>query len=151
MCDCKAMQEIDFLNRDNILPAQTLLLRGMDDYDPATQKALRKDKAWISIDSGGTIHAHLCIRCQVAEKDGRLIYNGRPYNRGCWSWRPPKIIRMQGRLARETTDPRNEHPEIIIITQNGKALQLDACPCGGELLKDHRGFLYCGSCYEIYE
>lgn len=149
---CLSATQIDFPNSDNILPRQTIELRGMDEYDPATEKALGKDSAWQRINDGGLLHCRLIIRCQVGEDlDSHLLYNGRRYTRRVWSWRPPKIIRMQGRLAREYSDPRNEHPEIIIITQNGEALKLDACPCGGELIMDHRGFLYCASCHLIYE
>jgi hypothetical protein len=144
--------QIDFLNSDNILHAQTLLLRGMDDdYGPALEKALKKDKAWQAISSGGMMQCRLIIRCQVAEEGGHLIYNGRRFNRGCWSWRPPKVIRLQGRTAREYPDPINEHPEITIITEKGQLLRLDACPCGGELVKDHRGVLYCEKCSICYE
>jgi hypothetical protein len=45
----------------------------------------------------------------------------------------------------------NSNPEISILTENGNVLRLDACPCGGALLKDHRGALYCSDCFLIYE
>lgn len=123
----------------------------MNEYSEADLKILRKDKAFHAILTGGVIAGHLSLRCQVQEKDGRLIYNGRPYSRACWSWRPPKVIRNQGRIAKEYSDPRNNNPEISIYTESGKLLRLDACPCGGELLMDHRGFLYCNKCNTVYE
>ena len=42
-------------------------------------------------------------------------------------------------------------PEISIYTKKGELLRLDACPCGGELQQDRRGFLYCKECSIIYE
>lgn len=80
-----------------------------------------------------------------------LLYNGHLYNRNSWSWRPPKFIRLQGRQAKESADPRNNHPEIVIFTVHGDALWLDACPCGGELLMDNNENLYCSKCKIIYE
>lgn len=149
---CLSATQTDFLNSDNILSRQTIMLRGMDDYDPATEKALGKDSAWQRINDGGLLKCSLIIRCQVGEDlDGHLIYNGHRFSRRDWSWRPPKIIRIQGRSAREQYDPINEHPEISIITEKGEVLRLDSCPCGGDLQKDHRGFLYCTSCHLIYE
>jgi hypothetical protein len=56
-----------------------------------------------------------------------------------------------GRPAREQHNPLNTNPEISIITEKGQVLRLDACPCGGELLKDRRGVLYCSKCFIVYE
>jgi len=63
---------------------------------------------------------------------------------------PPKVIRQQGRLAKEEPDEANTHPEIIIFTAKGEALNLDACPCGGELIMDDDGSLYCKECGVFY-
>jgi hypothetical protein len=139
------------LKIENILQTQTYTIEGMDTYSKAELEALRKDRSFCLILDGGILHCHLSIRCQVAEESGRLIYNGRPFNRSSWSWRPPKVIRMQGRQARESTDPRNNHPTIYIITPCGDLIPMDTCPCGGDLRMDHRGYLYCNQCNIIYE
>jgi hypothetical protein len=124
----------------------------MENYSDAELKALKKDKAFMRIWDGGIMpDASLEIRSMVSEQNDHLILNGRKFTRSSWDWRPPLIIREQGRLAKESFDPRNNHPEITIITQKGKVLRLDACPCGGELMMDHRGFLYCSECKIIYE
>lgn len=101
------------------------------------------------------------MRKQIdVDKKGRLIYNGKPYTRdswccytsgGCELYGPPKVIRLLGRVAREIPDPINNNPEISILTEKGDILRLDACPCGGELLMDHREVLYCSDCHLIYE
>ena len=123
----------------------------MDEYTESELKALSKDTSFRPIWSGGTIGGHLRIKCQVAEEGGLLIYNGRKYHRSQHGYRPPKIIRMMGRMAKESTDPMNDNPEISILTAQGKILRLDACPCGGELVMDHREVLYCAKCFAIYE
>lgn len=145
------VSDSDSLKFDNILKTQTPIDEEMEKYSETDLKALWKDDAFRPIWNGGIMHCHLSIKCQVAEKSGKLLYNGKLFNRSKWSWRPPKVIRMQGRLAREYTDPRNSSPEISIITARGVIIWLDACPCGGELLMDHRGFLYCKECNIVYE
>jgi hypothetical protein len=123
----------------------------MDDYPAWAQKAVQKDKAFAQIFTGGIIRGrHLELRCQVAEENGHLIYNGKRYTaRG--RWRPAKVIRRQGRLAKELPNPYNNRPEISVELESGKVLRLDACPCGGELIMDHRLVLYCRECFRIYE
>lgn len=117
------------------------------------KRFFERDAAFRHIWEGGILRGYsLKIKCQVSiDSKGRILYNGRLYNRNSWSWRPPKFIRQQGRLAKESTDPRNNHPEIVIYTMKGKALLLDACPCGGELLMDNNENLYCSKCKIIYE
>ena len=139
------MPSINSLNSEDIPHTQTSIIEGREVFE--------KDKAFRAIWEGGILRGcSFKIRCQVSiDSQGRLLYNGRLYNRNSWSWRPPKFIRMQGRLARESTDPRNNHPEIVIYTMNGEALLLDACPCGGELLMDNNENLYCDKCKIIYE
>ena len=115
-------------------------------------KALQRDKAFWRIWTGGVLKASLNIKSMVgSDEKGRLMVNGRRFTRSSWGWHPPPIIREQGRLAKEEYTPANEHPEIAIVTQKGEVLWLDACPCGGELLMDHRGVLYCDNCFMIYE
>lgn len=145
------VSDSDSLKFENILKTQTCIDEGMENYSEAELKALWKDDAFRPIWTGGIMHCHLSIKCQVAEESGKLIYNGKLFNREKWSWRPPKVIRLQGRPAREYTDPQNNNPEISIITVRGDIIWLDACPCGGELLMDHRGFLYCKECSIVYE
>lgn len=114
--------------------------------------ALLEDRTFASIWRGGLPEGcRLVLRCQLGEDaQGRILYNGRPFNRSSWTWRPPKFIRLQGRLARENSDPRNNNPEISLYTQDGEVLKLDVCPCGGELLIDRNGYLYCEKCCIIY-
>lgn len=122
-------------------------------YTIEGKRFFEKDKAFQGIWEGGILRGcSLKIRCQVSiDSDGRLLYNGRHFTRSSWSWRPPKFIRQQGRMAKEYSDPCNIHPEILIYTERGNILVLDACPCGGELLMDKNGNLYCSECKIIYE
>ena len=115
-------------------------------------RALSRDRGFETIWQGGILTGRrLVLKLQISfNKKGRLLYNGRLYNRGSWSWRPPKFIRLQGREAKEEPNSRNSHPEIYLTTQNGHELQLDACPCGGELVKDNCECLYCRDCGEVY-
>lgn len=138
----------DSIKKDNISKSQTYTI---EEYTEDELKILGKDKAFKNILNGGKLKGPLKIKLQVAERNGHLIYNGRPYNRSCWSWRPPKIIRLQGRSAKELSDPINNRPEISIYTNDGKIIRLDRCPCGGELLMDHNYNLYCKNCSIIYE
>jgi hypothetical protein len=115
-------------------------------------KALSRDKGFETIWQGGIMTGcHLVLKLQISfNAKGRLLYNGRLYNRNSWSWRPPKFIRLQGREAKEEPNSRNSHPEIYLTTLNGEELKLDACPCGGELVKDRCECLYCRDCGLIY-
>ncbi len=119
---------------------------------PSETRALTRDKAFTTIWQGGILTGrHLVLKLQISfNKKGRLLYNGRPYNRSSWTWRPPKFIRLQGREAKEEPNSRNSHPEIYLTTLNGQELKLDACPCGGELVKDRREYLYCRECGMVY-
>jgi hypothetical protein len=56
-----------------------------------------------------------------------------------------------GRTAREVPNPANDKPEIIILDAQGEIIRMNTCTCGGELLMDHRGALYCSRCFTIYE
>ena len=157
---CAGEVQANSLNFDHMVKAQTYSIEEEENsseedswedyYSEDELKALRKDVGFRSILDGGVRHCHT-LRCQVAEKNGRLIYYGKPFRRSQWSWQPPKIIRVQGRLAKESSDPRNNHPEISIYNERGELQRLDACPCGGELLMDHNYNLYCVDCSIIYE
>ena len=139
------LQALNIQNFEDILFFRTYTIEG--------RKVFERDNAFRTIWEGGILRGcSLKIRCQVsADSDGHLLYNGRRFSRSSWSWRPPKFIRQQGRLAREYADPRNNHPEIVVYTMRGEALLLDACPCGGELLMDSNENLYCSKCKIIYE
>jgi hypothetical protein len=148
------LQDVNSLNFDNIIFSRILPIEGIELYSyfsDAEMKALQKDKAFMRIWEGGIMRGPLEIRSMVGEDDkGRLTINGRRFTLSSWDWQPPFIIRYQGRLAKEFSDPRNNHPEIAIETERGETLWLDACPCGGELLMDERDYLYCVECNMIY-
>ena len=116
------LQTLNILNFEDILFFRAYTIEG--------KKVFERDKAFRTIWEGGILRGcSLKIRCQIlVDSDGHLLYNGRRFSRSSWSWRPPKFIRQQGRLAKESTDPRNNHPEIVIYTMRGEALLLDACP-----------------------
>ena len=120
---------------------------------PSEAKALSRDRGFETIWKGGILKGcHLVLKLQVSfNAKGRLLYNGRTYNRDSWTWRPPKFIRLQGREAKEEPNSRNNHPEIYLTTLNGQELKLDACPCGGELVKDSCECLYCRDCGTVYD
>ena len=119
---------------------------------PSEAKALSRDRGFETIWKGGILKGcHLVLKLQVSfNAKGRLLYNGKTYNRDSWTWRPPKFIRLQGREAKEEPNSRNNHPEIYLTTLNGQELKLDACPCGGELVKDRCECLYCRDCGMVY-
>lgn len=110
------------------------------------------DPAFHAIWAGGfPSGVHLSLKLQVAtDHKGRLLYNGRLYNRDSWTWQPPKFIRLQGRHAKDIIDFRNYPAKAYIITQKGDVIELDACICGGELLYDHNEELYCSACGAMY-
>jgi hypothetical protein len=133
-----------------------------DEFGRDFARCLKKSPSFRNMWSGGRDEKrHLTLRLQIStDSKGRLLYNGKPYKKNTWCryfvgdvelYGPPKVIRQMGRPAREQHNPLNDNPEISIITEKGQVLRLDACPCGGELLKDHRGALYCSKCFIIYE
>lgn len=119
----------------------------------------RSEPLFERIWTGGVVRGtHLALKLQLSEdKYGQLLYNGKLYNRDSWTWRPPKFVRLQGRLAKEYTDPRNFYPTDEIDTEDGHSIRIRAkCrgikkPCGGELLYDKLLFLYCIDCGLIRE
>jgi len=133
-----------------------------DEFGRDFARVLKKSPLFRKIWSGGRDEQrHLKLKLQVStDSKGRLLYNGKPYKRNTWCryfvgdvelFGPPRIIRQMGRAAREEHNHLNDNPEISILTARGEAIRLDACPCGGELLKDRRGVLYCSKCFIIYE
>lgn len=86
----------------------------------------------------------------IAEET-RLLYRGHQFSMSEWpSHLPPKFIQIQGRSAKEEFSIYNDRPEIHIQTRSGAVLTLDACPCGGRLVLDRNGDLYCEVCFQIY-
>jgi hypothetical protein len=90
------------------------------------------------------------------DEKGRMLYRGRRYGRDAWTWRPPHIIRIQGRQAKDFSDKRNGYPTEEINTEKGKMKVRAVChghkdgqACGGSFLYDSRYYLYCERCQEI--
>ncbi|OPY49330.1 MAG: hypothetical protein A4E49_03153 [Methanosaeta sp. PtaU1.Bin112] len=115
-----------------------------------------EDRAFWHIWSGGVIRGRrLTLRCQLAEDEqGRLLYNGRLYNRDSWTWRPPKFIRLRGRYAKENPDPLNSYPTEIREKEDGsKERMRRVCDrCGGRLVYDIITLdLYCQECFIVSE
>jgi hypothetical protein len=143
------------LNNSNIIFSRSSLYEEeeiLSDLSDSEMKALRKDKAFMRIWDGGVMACSLEVRSMVTVDDqDRLYLNGRRFTRSSWRWRPPPIIRHQGRLAKDYPDPTNEHPLIRVENEKGDLIWQDKCVCGGELIKDSRGYLYCVKCNIIYE
>jgi len=155
------------LNSDNIIQGRSVIDEERE-FQPTTEdfgrdftRCLVKSPQFRAIWLGGCVEQHLILRKQIdIDERGRLLYNGKPYKRNTWCryfmgdcelYGPPKVIRQMGRIAKEVPNPANNNPEISIVTVGGEVLRLDACPCGGELIRDHRGALYCSNCFIIYE
>ena len=51
------------------------------------------------------------------DEKGRMLYRGRRYDRSSWTFRPPKVIRIQGRQAKDLSDKRNGYPTEEINTE----------------------------------
>jgi hypothetical protein len=140
--------------QNNIIFSQNLMGEEDEILSEAELKALKKDTAFMRIWDGGVIAQGTPIRVKsvvYVDERGRLYLNGRRFTRSSWSWRPPPIIRHQGRIAKDYPDPMNEHPWITIIDEKGNPVKQDKCTCGGSLQKDQRGYLYCTKCNIIYE
>jgi hypothetical protein len=157
---CNCLNSEDILHSGYDSNEGRIFIPITEDFGKEFIKCLARSPMFSRLWEGGPRGLHLRLRKQVDEKDGRLIYNGKPYNRDTWGcyyvgdcqfYGPPLVIRQMGRMAKEIPDDLNTHPEISIQTQKGDTLRLDACPCGGDLRKDRRGALYCSECFIIYE
>jgi hypothetical protein len=158
--------------QSNSLKSDNIIHSGLDtteetdlpetnDFGRDFARCLQKSPVFNALWMGGGVERHLSLRKQIdIDSSGRLLYNGRIYNKDTWCryyfgdlqlYGPPKVIRQMGRVAKEIPNPANNNPEISILTQNGDVIRLDACPCGGELILDHRGALYCSNCFVVYE
>ena len=104
------------LNSYHVVNLRTIINEEMAKYTDHELKCISKDKGFSPIWKGGILHgAHLILKIQVSEDAwGRLLYNGRPYNRNSWSYMPPKFIRLQGRQAKEYSSFYNNYPIDII-------------------------------------
>jgi hypothetical protein len=134
---------------------QTILYEEMGNYSKDELRRLSKDKGFSPIWEGGILRgAHLTLKVQVSEDAwGRLLYNGKLFNRRQWSYQPPKFIRLQGRLAKEFTSFYNNYPTDVIEIEGQKVRIRRMCDnivnnaiCGGKLEYDPRGFLFCTVC-----
>lgn len=144
--------EVNSLKNSNIIFSRQSYIEEEEILSDSDVEALRKDKAFMRIWDGGVMSGGLEIRSMVTtDAKGRLYLNGRRFSRSSWRWRPPPIIRNQGRLAKDIEDPINRHPSIVVEDENGNPVRQDKCVCGGELVKDRCGYLYCLKCCIIYE
>jgi len=58
-------------------------------------------------------------------------------------WHVPKLVYIQGRMARERPDPRNSRPRYYTYDEDGELVWHDRCKCGGSLEYDNNMNLYC--------
>ncbi|VVB63276.1 Uncharacterised protein [uncultured archaeon] len=130
---------------------RTLINDEMAQYTDHELKCISKDVGFSPIWEGGILHgAHLILKFQVSEDAlGRLLYNGRLYNRRSWSYVPPKFIRLQGREAKEYSSFYNNYPTDVIEVDDEKVRIRRTCGCGGKLVYDKRAWLYCEKCHLI--
>ena len=139
------------LNSYDVINLQTIINQEMDNYSDHELKCISKDTGFSPIWKGGILHgAHLILKIQVSEDAlGRLLYNGRLYNRSSWTYMPPKFIRLQGRQAKEFSSFYNNYPTDIIEADDEKVRIRRTCGCGGKLIYDKRAWLYCEKCHLI--
>ena len=130
---------------------RTIMNEVMDNYSDHELKRISKDTGFSPIWKGGILHgAHLILKIQVSKDAwGRLLYNGRLYNRSSWTYMPPKFIRLQGRQAKEFSSFYNNYPTDIIEVDEEKVRIRRTCDCGGKLVYDKRAWLYCEKCHLI--
>ena len=139
------------LNFYDVVNLRTIINEEMTKYKDHELKCISKDVGFSPIWKGGILRgAHLILKIQVSMDDwGRLLYNGRPYNRNSWSYMPPKFIRLQGRQAKEYSSFYNSFPTDIIEVDDEKVRIRRTCSCGGKLVYDKRAWLYCEKCHLI--
>jgi hypothetical protein len=139
------------LDSYDIVNLRTYSSEEMTQYSDRELLGISKDKGFKPIWEGGILHGcHLTLKVQVSEDAwGRLLYNGRLYNRNSWSYRPPKFIRLQGRLAKEFTSFFNNFPTDIIEVDDKQIRIRRTCECGGKLEYDHRAVLFCTKCHLV--
>jgi hypothetical protein len=139
------------LNSYDVVNLQTNVNEGMAEYTDRELKCISKDIGFSPIWKGGILHgAHLILKIQVSEDTrGRLLYNGRLYNRSSWSYMPPKFIRLQGRQAKECSSFYNDYPTDVIEVDDEKVRIRRTCGCGGKLVYDKRAWLYCEKCHLV--
>jgi hypothetical protein len=153
--------EVNTLNSENILRSGVYLFEGEKFFDQRTWQRVKKYDPVFARLWEGPVDMAFSLRPQIAlDLKGRLLYNGRLYNKDTWTsffttqdelYGPPKVIRQQGRLAKEEFDVRNQHPDVVIFDDAGKPYHSDHCECGGQLVLDNNLNLYCVKCKLIYE
>lgn len=78
---------------------------------------------------------------------GRLRYYNKLYNRRIWSWQPPKVIRLQGRIAEEYPNPSNNAPiDWFKLGDTWVKVRRSCDECDGDLIYEPDGLLYCNEC-----
>jgi hypothetical protein len=139
------------LNSYDVVNLRTIINEEMTKYTDHELKCISRDIGFSPIWKGGILHGvHLILKIQVSEDAwGRLLYNGRLYNRRSWSYMPPKFIRLQGRQAKEYTSFYNSYPTDTIEVDDKKIRIRRTCGCGGMLVYDKRAWLYCEKCHLI--
>ena len=139
------------LNSYDVVNLRTIINEEMAKYTDIELKCISKDVGFSPIWKGGILRgAHLILKIQVSEDaQGRLLYNGRLYNRSSWTYMPPKFIRLQGRQAKEFSSFYNNYPTDIIEVDEEKVRIRRTCDCGGKLVYDKRAWLYCEKCHLI--
>jgi hypothetical protein len=139
------------LNSYDVVNLRTIINDEMAQYTDHELKCISRDMGFSPIWKGGILRgAHLILKIQVSVDDwGRLLYNGRLYNRSSWTYMPPKFIRLQGRQAKEYSSFYNSFPTDIIEVDEEKIRIRRTCSCGGKLVYDKRAWLYCEKCHLI--
>ncbi|VVB63975.1 Uncharacterised protein [uncultured archaeon] len=139
------------INSYDVVNLRTIINEEMAKYTDHELKCIFRDRGFSPIWKGGILHgAHLILKIQVSEDEqGRLLYNGRLYNRRSWSYMPPKFIRLQGRLAKEYSSYYNNYPTDTIEVDDKKFRIRLTCNCGGKLVYDKQAWRYCEECYLI--
>ncbi len=140
------------LNSYDVVNLRTNINEGMAKYTDHELKGISRDTGFSPIWKGGGIlrGAHLILKIQVSvDALGRLLYNGRLYNRSCWSYMPPKFIRLQERQAKEYSSFYNNYPTDVIEVDSEKVRIRRTCGCDGKLVYYKRAWLYCEKCHLI--
>lgn len=111
---------------------------------------LHNDLVFWVIWRGGVLPfgTHLALNAQVSiDARGRLRYYGRLYDQRTWSWQPPKVVRLQGRGAKEYPSDANRRPTDWTKVDDVWVGILRRCDeCNGDLVYEPDRSLYCSEC-----
>ena len=95
----------------------------------------------------GTRIGHLYLRSQIAFKHGKLYYCDRKFPRARWAWHPPKVIRLQGRSAKEHHTISNNAPiDWVCLVDKWVKVRRHCDECNGDLVYGPDKSLYCKEC-----